>query len=360
MQGRPDADAVTVNLEAAETHEGLQLSMAKGARLKAKITGVQATPGMRVSLSQEEEMFRNAFNLVSGFQQGENSAELAKDGSFTISGLEPGKYILNLLTPQVHPGLPALQTEIDTVRFGKKDLQRKVDVSELMPGVIRGKITVRGAPIPLSRLLVTARPRVDKTDIQAMLQMQGGDHMAMVAADGSFSLKVNAGKHSLQVLDALTGIPLLESRHQMGVNPNDETSCVIIVDPVLVKVHLQPMEESGQVVASHLEAIVESSEEDGQELQLIQVMRSSGMATDLGVSLTDGKREVHLFLPPAPTTLRVYSNANALRETENLEEPEPIGEHEFTPELGKINRVKIKVDPPEKLGADAGSEDENR
>ena len=71
-----------------------------------------------------------------------------------------------------------------------------------------------------------------------------------------------------------------------------------------------------------------------------------------GVSLADGRREVLLYLPAAPTKLSVVTNAEKLRSMPQPGSPTTsLGTAEFTPKMGEIHRVEIKVEPPPPVGS---------
>jgi hypothetical protein len=73
-----------------------------------------------------------------------------------------------------------------------------------------------------------------------------------------------------------------------------------------------------------------------------------GFGITHGVPLSDGRRDLTLYLPNREVKLSVVSMPAMLSRDfgQVSRKPAPLGQKTFTPKRGEINRIEIKVKPP--------------
>lgn len=337
---RPDSETLAVELAAREERHDLEFAIPTGATLSGKIVGVESTAGWRVRLVKTEKspQFSSGYDP---YGRESRIARVASDGSFEVKGLPADHYTVEALIPERHLQGGHLAIPIEAVQVREKELQRDFDVSADLPGTIQGRLRLEGAPFSPERLMVTATKKVEP----GRMSYHSWEDQAvrgLIAADGSFRLDVVPGVHKLRVVDLQTKIVLLDDLDHVTVAAGKVAKRDLTLELTKVRVFLQPAQQGDLVLASRLEVVVRH-EPEGDEVPLT----ISGLTWDsgAGVSLSDGRREVTLFLPCISTKLRVHTNLHELlrQPDEPWSEVEPLAEHEFTPRPGESNRVEVSV-----------------
>jgi protocatechuate 3,4-dioxygenase beta subunit len=349
QRNRPAPKPVRVALADAEQRTDLSLTMPRGARLTGKILGTAPQSGWRVKMVPRQDLNQVRgpifYSYSSYSQTAGRTASVAKDGTFEFESLARGTYDLRLLIPRGPRGGAPVEIFIDPLRIRAKDIRRDFDASEDRPAKIKGKLTLTQAPVPLERLVVVAtdynnsrRYYYPSTDSSLM------GARSMLQRDGSFELLVNKGVHMLKVVDLATGVVMVKPEASVEVEPGQTVARNLELAAAAVRVSLKPQQAGGTIVASHLEVAVQHPKPKAMAM----FFGSSSSNTGVGVDLSDGKREVSLFLPLLETKLLVRTNSQRLQKTRRGAAP-TLADHEFTPVAGKTNKVELLVAPPPEI-----------
>lgn len=214
----------------------------------------------------------------------------AADGSFSISGVQAGMQTPTLLIPR--PALrgdwlriPVRQARVG--RDGEDDFE--VDAEITGPTRLRGRIVRRGTQVPFDRLLVQQRVERVANQLQQNFAIDWMEWMTSVrvGGDGSFELVVGPGRHSLRVIDMMTGIVLATAPD----NVEADAESVAVPDLVL---------EAAEVL---LEFVETAADEAGPAQFLVH--RRGGGGNGVGFS-ADEYRVTGIDLRDRLTTRVVY------------------------------------------------------
>lgn len=129
-------------------------------------------------------------SMVLAFDQ-PRSAMIKPDGSFLVTGLTPGTYVISAsATDDIGGGMDDREFAQQTVTVGNENLQGLTLVLT-RGGVARGRVTFQGVPPQdISGVRVWARPAEEG----GAVFVAGGGPPSPIAADGSFEVKGLVGK----------------------------------------------------------------------------------------------------------------------------------------------------------------------
>ncbi|MFY9342442.1 MAG: carboxypeptidase-like regulatory domain-containing protein [Planctomycetota bacterium] len=339
--GLPVADVVEVDVPASSTREGVKLVVPRGASIAGRLVGAEPPSSSQIVLrkrSPEHESYRSH-----GDSNFTRRAVLGPGGAFAVEGLDRGDYEVELRVPHLQGRGGWLVLPVEPIRVRRNSLQRDFDISEAVPGKLRGKVTLAGATIPHHRLVIAAFAN-DEDSYRPWAELTVCEP---VGADGVFELPVPPGDYRLQLLDLATGIPL----HVSTVLP---VKAGAVVDAPLkqtlaqVRLRLQPEQTGGAVVASRVEVSVKH---DLSGPRRIRIEDHGFPETRAGISLSAGETEMDLVLPVLPVKLRVRSNAGEVLGGESYSDDGPLAELELTPDASKAEQVEIRVPAPRETPA---------
>lgn len=336
---RPRGEPIEVEVGAAETQADVKLTSPAGSAVTGKLTGAEPGAGWEVRLRAIRGA-RDAFRSSDLDEWTMPRSPVAADGSFGFAGLEPGIYELRLSMPHRGGRCGHVDVTVDPLRIRTNDLKRDFDVSEALPGTIRGRVTVAGAELPHQRLAIAVFPPPGEGEFRWRQQPYVVESLA---ADGTFALPAIPGEQRLEVLDLATGIPLA-MREGVKVATGETTELDLRVELVTVRVRLRPEQEGGSVVASWLEVAVQHERRQVER----EGFMVGGFDQDNGIGVALGGRadDLELLLPPVSTKFVVRSNHARVYEGE-WETP-PLGEAELTPKKATADRIEIVVRTPPK------------
>ncbi|MHC5069934.1 MAG: MSCRAMM family protein [Planctomycetota bacterium] len=348
----PDLKPKTVKLSPESPLAALKLKMPRGFEFAGKIKGGQHRPGWRLKLVPRADRRGGFFAVSLGSTTPGHTAVIQQDGSFKFRGLEKGSYTAHLVVPRLFG--QAIDAELEaTVKVAEDKTDAEVDVSGALPGRIQGKLVVKGVPPPTGRLALTAHSTSqDIGGIDVFLAMDAwglSGPSATIGRDGAFDLELAPGKYRLKVVDLGTGVTLWQSEEQVELEAGAASQQQLELELALVRVRLKPRTEGGTIAAAILAVQVEWPKPEQGVFSTVFVEGSSGAVGGPGVSLADDQREIDLYLPARETKLLVHTNAWSLGQGQQEGQPSPLGRHEFTPEVGKTNRIEIEVSPPPEI-----------
>ena len=276
---------------------------------------------------------------------GSRTVLLSKDGSFRFEGLGAGRSRLELVVPPLGKrGRPFIAT-IEPFRIRRKDIERDFDISEDMPGVVRGKVKVKGVAFPMSRLLVLSYPGSRPTRVR----YNPSYFRCVVEEDGTFAFHSTKGKHHIFFMDAATSTVLYQVSELVEVKndgPGDRagTNCAFEIPLARVRVRLVPEREGGEVVVGKLEWIT-YHKGDAANFNFGRYDRGYGV-------YTEGRTDFLLYLPPVRTEFVTRSYLRNV-DPKGGHIDGPSGEGEITPEMGKLKTLIIKVEAPAEVSEPA-------
>jgi len=352
----PDLKSKTINLKPETPLDALTLKMPHGFRYAGKIKGGQQRPGWKLKLVAKRGGGRGAIFLGAQSVASGQTRKIGADGSFEFLGLKEGDYTPYLVVPRL--GGPAMDIKLPSeieVDAGEENVE--LDITKGLPGRIQGKVAVNGIPAPTGRLVLVAAAGSSSNDIFTAFMSDGSGAMtgpkATIRRDGTFDLALAPGKYQLKVVDAGTGVVVWQGEDRVKVEAGKPSHQELTVELVLVRVRLMPKTEGGKIVATRLGVMVDWPKPDQGRFARIGGMVVEGPSgvglTGAGVPLTDGQREIDLYLPPRETKLVVVSNARILKLGQQQGTVPPLAKHEFTPEAGRTNRIEIEVPPPPEI-----------
>lgn len=345
---QPDSNPKRITLKAQE-RATVEMRLEPGSTLRGRIVGAPVGSGWVIRLGRQLRSHRDkAFAVAFGeLTEGMGSflqAAVQRDGSFEIRDLSRGKYLASLLVPGAGGYHETLERPLRSIRVGRDDLEVVFEVNEYLAGTLAGKVTFSGAVLPPGRLVLVAIERTLLTAFAA--GVRGGEsfeleflgHRAAVGTDGSYSLRVLPGEYGITAIDLATGAIVGRSKKRVRVDSEDSAHLDVDLALSLVRVTLLPYENEA-IVASRLQCHVASVEED----DLMDVSGIQVKDRGTGLLLQPGVREFTLYLPTQETRLEVRSEYFNLFDNIDRNGAQPIGEYEFTPELGKVRRIKVRI-----------------
>jgi hypothetical protein len=191
------ASARTVTVQAGqETLVDLSLIQTRVTKLTGLVMGTSGKPlaGGRVMA------FRRSESEV-GMPESPRGAAVRDDGSFTITGMTPGTWMLSASGNVFGPSETEREFAELSVGIGEEDVSGVVLVMG-RGGTVRGRVTFEGAPpADLSRLMVMSRP----LEMEGP-RMAGGGRPVNVNADGTFELSGLTGTTTTSHIHAPTAV----------------------------------------------------------------------------------------------------------------------------------------------------------
>jgi hypothetical protein len=281
------------------------------------------------------------------------------DGRFEFAEVAPGYYELCVLIPRDQRRGGAMQIPLEPIRVRQRDIELDLDASADRPGRIRGKVVLRGEAIDPARLLVVAGPASSRSPwsyyYRNNIDISGA--RSQVRADGTYDLEVEQGSHELSVIDVVTGVTLCETLVPVEIEGADSVERDLEVALTRVRVKVLPKKKGGSVAASWLDIDVELPQPEA--FQMMMFFSDSQNRKPSGWSLQGYTGDViDLILPLYKTRLRVQTDVGRLARTK-IKPNSVIGEHEFTPEAGKVAEIEIEVEVPDQ-GLDPDPEEEEK
>jgi hypothetical protein len=292
---------VEVELEKAEQAEIL-IELPEGAEVKGALVGAKVAGGSKVYL-QELPSFAGVSTSGARAYIGpddvpQSATDVDESGAFRFRGVSLASYMLMLLQPSPPRQGPPLRIEIEPFRVRKDGIDRQFDLSEDLPGVLRGRIGFEAAQIPMDRLLVVARRHLGPQQaIFSGLSIRYPGQRSFVRPSGEFAVVVTPGKYLLDVVDVATSLRLNSSAEAIEVEAGGNES----------------------------------------------------YDTGAGVTLQAGQKEFELVVPPGEVLLLARNDAASL-EAESAGRPNsaPLGRCEVTVEQGRSGELELTVEPPAK------------
>lgn len=188
------------------------LAMSAGGRLTLTLTGGELPIGTELRVLREGGPYRDHTALV-------------VDGAATLTGVPVGRCRVTVRWPA-----PMQQGNAVDVLLGSVDVREDADdrtafdVRDKQPGVVRGRLSARGALSP-DRLLVTSiGDQVPHHDYVSLYQAMIEGWRAPVSATGDYELSLPPGRHRLRVYDLETGFVVhldQEIDVESGIVPRD-------------------------------------------------------------------------------------------------------------------------------------------
>jgi hypothetical protein len=314
-----------------------------GARLGGRLLGLTDAVAHRVAarpIAADQSPYPRAAEQV---------AEVAADGSFALRGLAMGFYLLDLLPPREPRGGLELRIPLEPfrVREGLAPAALELEVGADLPGRLEGRLEVRGGALPRTRLALVAEDELRQTYVNPVYAF---GVLALSGADGRFACRVRAGRHRLRVFDLATGVELAR-REGVEVGPGQVRALDLEVEVVPLAVTVRPAAPDAPLRAARLEILVEWPD-PVRGAALLVGLKGSASDSGLGLALRRGEVPIPLFVPPLPTTLRLWGGPAAPAGQEEIDEDRKggaaLGEAELLPRAGARAVVELLELPPDR------------
>jgi hypothetical protein len=342
---RADIPPIPVKLQTAATVEGLRIEYPKGGSLHGKLTGAPVKAGWRVRISRMPEP-RNHFGSTYGLSDDQRyeSVPVAADGSFSFHGLSRANYLLSLSMPYPHG---ALEIGIEPIRMRSSDVERSFDISEDLPGRLKGRVKVEGGTFTPGRLMLIA---TDATRTNMNYSYSGRPNLqgdfALLDGRGEFDLPVSEGQYYLSVVDLMTRLTLLQGTTAVSVRATQTTPHDLLVAVAPVTVELQPERDGIKIGITRIE-IRADHPKPAQGRNFGIVMGQQNHDSGVGLLVRPGTTEVQLILPIVPCKLLARSDAHNLDPKVHQYNFPAQGEVELTPKPGQSNKIELTVGEPQ-------------
>ncbi len=342
----PSAPPITVTVLAEEQKLGLTLTLPHGLTLSGKLTNLPRGEHLHLTLAGVNRRRSAASFYTAGSQA---SAQIESDGTFRFHGLERKSYKLSIVTAiATRHGRPQTCL-LETIDMRGEDKKVELDASNGLPGVVKGKVTIKGIGLPPNRLLVTAEPATNRrsTLTGVFLQRSLAHPHAIVRPNGSYSLSLAPGRYKVRVLDLATHVQLGESLDSLlldgGATVEENLTCEL----VKVHVRLEPETEGQSMFASRLELCVK------RENDLRRFMQGGSRDSLIGLALSPGQGEIDIVLPRLETEIKVrLSSQNLGLKGDSRDLGQPLCSEDWEPgDPDNETLLVIKVPPPPSLSA---------
>ena len=188
--GTPNlALAQPITLAAGETASGVDIMLTPARTAKVSGTAVDSK-GQPI-----RNGFVNAMQRVNGMMMGGAGGQLKPDGTFTISGLAPGDYLLRANSGQPRPGNEAPETLTASVTVNGSDVTG-VLLTPVVPAVVTGRVVFdppSATPDP-----TTVRVMANPKNPEMMMGMMMNVGPPIVKDDFTFEVKTAPGQMTIR------------------------------------------------------------------------------------------------------------------------------------------------------------------
>jgi hypothetical protein len=341
--GRPPIAPLELDVEAGAQVDCGRVEAPPGALLRGRLAGLEPALAHRIAarpLAADPGLYPRML---------ERDAAIDADGSFALGGLAPGFYLLDLLPPRAPRGGLELRIPLEPfrIRDGVEPAELALQVDADLPGRIEGRLEVRGGALPRTRLALVAEDEARQIYVNPVYAFGA---LALSAADGRFALQVRAGRHRLRVFDLATGVELAR-REGVEVAAGRDLALDLEVEVVPLAVTIRPAAADAPRRAVRLEILVDWPV-PARGVGLAVGLKGSSSDTGLGLALRRGEVPVPLFVPPLPTTLRLWAGPAGTGAQDVVDEDQkgglPVGEAELTPRAGVRAEVEVLELPPDR------------
>ena len=261
---------------------------------------------------------------------------LGADGSFKFDNLDAGRYRFNLMAPPIGKRGRTVLSAIEPLRIRKKDMARDFDISEDLPGIVRGKVKVIGVPFPMSRLFVLSVPVGEASGRPTRVYYNQMYFRCVVAEDGTFAFRANRGRHHIYIMDGANSTVLHHATELVNIEYGKTKHVDLSIPLAPLRIRLRPETEGGEIVVGRMEWMATHAGD----------ATASFMQYDQGYGQrVEGQTELFLIVPPVKLRFVVRSYISAV---------DPMGrrgnvisgEGEVTAKMGVLETLVIKVRPP--------------
>jgi len=340
----PDGTIVataTVEPAVGQVIADLELQLAPGARVIARVSGVPAGATWRVALATErpdaDEGDWASGRLVAWNPTGSRPVQ---NGTIEFAHRAPGPTTLWLLVPQSPRQGSTIAVPVAKVDVAKDDLTLDLDLGAHRPGSIAGKLVARGLQIPPGRLVVVATKPSNEAPPRVLRSSSAERHWAAVEPDGSFVLAVEPGAHDVTVVDVATGFTVHRGPStRVAANQVERIELNCEIAEVRVSFERRP----GQRLTASRLHIHGSGTRDWPEAAMFGI--DTGGFT--GCNLTSIDEPVSFFAPPGALRLAFWGAATAIEfGTKTYPTMRSNDVTTVDVEAGKTNEVTLKMPLP--------------
>lgn len=336
----PATSTREIKVGAGEAKAGLELVFKRGATLTGKLKGLATDRPVELTYTLEPQIPRGmegAFlSTVFSRQSDQKRSSIGPDGTYKLAGLAPGTYQLQLLS-WAHPraGMP-VPIALGSVKVGTEDCTKEFDVTGKLQTTLRGKVTLKGAAVPTTRLAAIAEVAPEGGFVGFNMSWTSGSR-APVSATGEFALRVAPGTYRVQIVDLLSGLDLATDQEPVIV-PVEGAALDVPLELGRLRVTLRP-QDGPPVVVTRLE-LRHISSLDPQLAAMV-----GGMDYDhfTGMLWPVGQSTLELAVPLGDLAITARNNAAALR---GDGESVALGRAEVTVGKDAVAEVELKVTAP--------------
>jgi hypothetical protein len=170
---------------------------------------------------------------------------------------------------------------------------------------------------------------------------------AFVEPDGAFTLGVAPGFHTLQLVDAYSGLLLASGDDRIEVRAGQDAEASLSAPLSEVAVQLAPPADGKPAALVDRLEIRHQPKADKNGARVQVFGGNDNYDQGIGVDIQPGQDQVRLWLPAGTATLLLRSQAASLRRDESRQQNEPLGREEVTiaDEARLEARIQL-VEPP--------------
>lgn len=333
--------------------DDVRLEVPDGLTVSGVISGFDITPGCRVLLfaGTGKDVQRDAprigiLDLDPWRLDGVLSAPIGADGSFELTGCVSGDARLVLFVPAPpRSGAPMrLPIWAGEIVIGKNRLE--IDASPHRLSSLVGKVKAPDAVLAAGRLVVLAREVRANRGFAPAEQQVGLARWRLVGGDGAFELALPPGEHTVEVVDCVTGIPMMQrdARAQVQSRAGAVEKLDIAIDVVEVEVRFVRA-GGGRTLVDHLTVGV--GQPEGPWSWEMTVFGGGTYGT-AGV-FVEGRRESATFFAP-PGTLKLGFHRVSKLDKGSAQLDQDQGTTTVEIGAGPSQVVELQVPPARELG----------
>jgi protocatechuate 3,4-dioxygenase beta subunit len=365
-RGRPDSKVMRLELGESEQRRGVEVRMPVGVVLSGRVfmgrdgagqpKPVALTGGAwRVRLGAWNSMNQNTIYSGFGFFEGfgmpssgpdeqADSCLLDPAGRFRLAGLGAGRYRFFLIAPPIGKRGRELQTSIEPLRIRTADIERDFDIAGDLGGVVRGKVVFTGASLPMSRLFLLSMPGSSTTVAARRAMFNPSYFRCVVEPDGTFAFRAPQGRQEFWIMDAVGATVLYRGASSVEVEAGGTNAVTLEVPLALVRLRLRPDDPKRGFCVSTIEWMVTHPGEPDNP-NFARYPQGFGVPAQ-------GTRELLLHLPPVRCEVIVRSALSSV-DQQGGHGNEALGGGEIVPQLGRLNTLEIKIEPPAEVSEPA-------
>jgi len=226
---------LAVDLKRGESVTGIQFLLERGSRISGRVVDAYEVPMERVQIQLTK--WPSRYNTV-------NSGSTGADGSYSLTGLGPGKYILHVAT-RPKDGFPMKDRKEFTLVLPDGEVSRSVDVRfpwAMKDAVCRVSGIVKSGNRPVAEAALELSKdepwghlevKTDKEGRYITPQLLPGDYVVQVAncrmklsvpeaETHRFDIEIPSSAISGQVYDRITGKPIEDVRVVLWILPGSD------------------------------------------------------------------------------------------------------------------------------------------